>query len=380
MQKAKLLPPRPWYRITAKAIGEAEILIYDEIADPFFSELLGIGISAKSFAKELKDLGELTALTVRINSPGGDVFQGQAIYSLLTAHKARKTVYVDGLAASIASVIAMAGDEIVIPENAMLMIHNPSGSVLGTAGDMRKMAEDLDKVAESISAVYVRKTGQDEAMIKKLMDEETWMTGAEAVELGFADRQTEAVQMAAKFDLSQFRNVPAGLQPAAKHEPPTATHEEDHMEPITVEIIQEKHPAVAAHFHDAGKVAGLAEGKQQGVETERARIKGIRAAMLPGMEAVCFELIELGVSAEEAGKTFKARKLTDITNAAPKTTGGGSDDASGDDLAHLAGDERWKAEWAQNRGGVRDEFTSEAAYLAFKKAETAGRARIFQKG
>ena len=215
MRKAE--PPRPWYRITAKAIGEAEILIYDEIADPFFSEFLGIGISAKSFAKELKDLGEVKALDIRINSPGGDVFQGQAIYSLLKAQKARKTVYVDGLAASIASVIAMAGDEIVIPENAMLMIHNPSGSVLGTAGDMRKMAEDLDKVAESISAVYVRKTGQDEAMIKKLMDEETWMTGAEAVELGFADRQMEAVQMAAKFDLSQFRNVPAGLQPAAKH-------------------------------------------------------------------------------------------------------------------------------------------------------------------
>jgi ATP-dependent Clp endopeptidase proteolytic subunit ClpP len=373
---------RPWYRITAKAEGEAEILIYDEIVAPIIKAFFGVGQSAKDFAKELKDLGEITALTIRINSPGGDVFEGQAIYSLLKAHKAKKTVYVDGLAASIASVIAMAGDEIIIPENALMMVHNPWGCMCGTADEMRQAADAMDKFTESIVAVYVRRTGKDLETVQQLMDEETWMTGAEAVELGFADRMTEPVQMAAKFDCSRFRKTPAALQAQAAAKPEktgTDTHEEDPMDLITVDVIKDKHPAIADHFTQAGKKDGLADGRAAGEKAERARVLGILACVLPGQELLIKDLVEIGATIEEASKTCKLRKLGAIEKAAPESSGGGDDKERVTDLSKLSGDERYKAEWAQNVSGVREEFTSEAAYLAFKKADASGRLKILTK-
>ena len=122
-----------WYEFCARAKSAAEIVIYDEIG--------AFGIPAKAFLDELKTLGPVTELTVRINSPGGSVFDGVAIYNALKRHDAAITVWIDGIAASIASMIAMAGDEVVMPENTMLMLHDPSGLVLGTAADMRGMAE-----------------------------------------------------------------------------------------------------------------------------------------------------------------------------------------------------------------------------------------------
>ena len=128
---------RRWYEFRAQAEG-AEIVIYDEIG--------AFGIPAKAFLDELKALGPVAELTVRINSPGGSVFDGVAIYNALKRHDAAVTVWIDGIAASIASMIAMAGDEVVMPENAMLMLHDPSGLVCGTAADMRAMAEALDRM------------------------------------------------------------------------------------------------------------------------------------------------------------------------------------------------------------------------------------------
>ena len=125
-----------WYDFRAQARG-AEIVIYDEIG--------AFGIPAKAFLDELKALGPVAELTVRINSPGGSVFDGVAIYNALKRHDAAITVWIDGIAASIASMIAMAGDEVVMPENAMLVLHDPSGLVAGTASDMRAMAEALDR-------------------------------------------------------------------------------------------------------------------------------------------------------------------------------------------------------------------------------------------
>jgi ATP-dependent protease ClpP protease subunit len=115
---------RRWYQFRAQA-GGAEIVIYDEIG--------AFGIPAKAFLDELKALGPVAELTVRINSPGGSVFDGVAIYNALKRHDAAVTVWIDGIAASIASMIAMAGDEVVMPENAMLVLHDPSGLVAGTA-------------------------------------------------------------------------------------------------------------------------------------------------------------------------------------------------------------------------------------------------------
>jgi ATP-dependent protease ClpP protease subunit len=163
-------------------------------------------------------------LTVRINSPGGSVFDGVAIYNALKRHEARVTVWIDGIAASIASMIAMAGDEVVMPENAMLMLHDPSGLVLGTAADMRGMAEALDKMKAGMVAAYRDKSGRDDAEIEALMAAETWLSAQEAVELGLADRVEQPVRMAARFDLSRFRNPPPQLAALT-----TTTFQEDAM-------------------------------------------------------------------------------------------------------------------------------------------------------
>src|SRR5690606_25494897 len=134
------------YRIEAKADDRAEILIYDEIgADPW----TGTGIGADDFVRELRAI-KAPRIDVRINSVGGSVFEGNAIYNALARHPAHVDVYIDGIAASIASVIAMAGDKIYIAANAHVMIHNPHGVVWGEAGDMRRMADTLDKIRGSL--------------------------------------------------------------------------------------------------------------------------------------------------------------------------------------------------------------------------------------
>jgi ATP-dependent Clp endopeptidase proteolytic subunit ClpP len=205
-----------WYDFRAQARG-AEIVIYDEIG--------AFGIPAKVFLDELKALGPIAHLTVRINSPGGSVFDGVAIYNALKRHEAAITVWIDGIAASIASMIAMAGDEVVMPENAMLVLHDPSGLVAGTASDMRAVAEALDRMKAGMVAAYRDKSGRDDAEIEALMAAETWLSAKEAVALGLADRIEQPVRMAAHFDLSRFRNTPPRLAARAA----TPSPQEDDM-------------------------------------------------------------------------------------------------------------------------------------------------------
>ncbi|MCK5219101.1 Clp protease ClpP, partial [bacterium] len=123
-----------------KAEKKVEILIYDQIGEDWF----GDGVQAKKFAEELRDLGDIETIELRINSPGGSVWDGNAIYNTLRGHKATVNVTIDGLAASIASVIAMSGDTITMPENALMMIHNPATIAFGEAEEMRKAANMLD--------------------------------------------------------------------------------------------------------------------------------------------------------------------------------------------------------------------------------------------
>lgn len=192
---------------------EAEILIYEEIGQSWWSDS---GIGAKQFADELAALGPVKVLNVRINSPGGDVFEGAAIKTQLEQHPATKNVFIDGLAASAASYIAMAGDKIEISQNALFMIHNAAGGVLGNAKDMRQMADLLEKIDRTIADMYQRRTDQPIDKIKAWMEAETWFTADEAVQNGFADAlMEEEQQVAAVYDLSRFKNAP---KVAAKEE------------------------------------------------------------------------------------------------------------------------------------------------------------------
>jgi len=170
-------------KIKARAGGRAEILIHEAIGENWY----GDGLTSKRFVQDIQALGDVSEILVRINSPGGAVFDGVAIYNALKAHGARIDVRVEGLAASIASVIAMAGDTIRMGPGSTLMIHNPATVVFGEAEDMRAAAAMLDKVRDAMLEIYVNRTGMDEDELKALLDAETWMTSAEAIAYGFAD-------------------------------------------------------------------------------------------------------------------------------------------------------------------------------------------------
>lgn len=200
-------PEQSWYSIKALAKGRAEILLYDEIG--------GWGISAQQFARDIKALGDLSQIDLRVHSPGGDVFEGMAIYNLLRSHPANVDGYVDGLAASMGSVVLMAANTIHMPANAMMMVHKPWGIQGGDADDMRRYAELLDKVESSLVMAYVAKTGKSEDDIKALLKGETWMTGREAVEAGFADKLTDPLVAAAQLNskrMQEFDHMPEALK------------------------------------------------------------------------------------------------------------------------------------------------------------------------
>jgi ATP-dependent Clp protease protease subunit len=197
------------YRMLAKG-ATGEIYLYGVVGQTFWSD----GVSATQFKNDLKDLGAVTQIDLRINSEGGDVFEGRTIYSLLSEHKAKIPVYVDGLAASIASLIAMAGDEIKMGDGTFMMIHNAWGLAIGNADEMRRQADLLESVSGSLLDTYVARTGKTRDEIKKWMDAETWMTAQECVDRGFATETTEPVRVAASvFHPEAFKNLPTVLRP-----------------------------------------------------------------------------------------------------------------------------------------------------------------------
>jgi ATP-dependent protease ClpP protease subunit len=196
---------KSWYTIRARGTG-AEVLIYDEI--------VAYGVSAKGFLAELGALPDGVPVDLRLNSPGGSVFDAVAIYNALQRHDGTITVWIDGVAASAASYVAMAGDEIVMPANAFLMIHDPSGLVMGTAADMREMADTMDKIAGGMVRGYAARSGRTEEEIAALMAAETWFDAEAALEAGLATRMIEPVRIAASFDVARFRNAPPALAEA----------------------------------------------------------------------------------------------------------------------------------------------------------------------
>lgn len=198
------MPHRRWFEARATGERAAEVMIYDDI---------GMwGVRAKDFIDEVKALGDLDKITIGINSYGGEVFDGLAIYNFLNRQKGEVIIRVDGLAASIASVIAMAGDEIIMPENAMMMIHDPSGLVWGNAEDMRGMADVLDKMKGSLVSAYRDKSGMDDDEITQLMRDETWLDAADAKKRGLCDTVAKPVSITNRADLTErFSNVPAAL-------------------------------------------------------------------------------------------------------------------------------------------------------------------------
>lgn len=213
-----------------------EIWLYDQIGASFW----GDGITAKSFQKELTALGKVTAIDLRINSPGGDVFDGFAIYNMLAQHPASVDVYVDGVAASIASIIAMAGSKIRMAKNSMMMIHNPQGVAIGDENEMDRVKALLKQVKNNLTTTYVDRTGNKAAKVEEWMSDETWFTADAAVDNGFADVVIAEQAVSACFDLSPFRNAPQALKDRMRNA--IATPELD----VRRARIHEQHRRVAA--------------------------------------------------------------------------------------------------------------------------------------
>ena len=211
------------FRAAADKKGEGELLLYGYISDRSWR---GDEVTPKQFHEDLKALGDIKTLNLFINSVGGDIFAAQAIYSMLKRHSAKKIVYVDGLAASAASLVAMVGDKVIMPRNSMMLIHSPMAIVIDylNAHDARKLADDLDKIRESMIPVYCDKCKKDEDEMKSIMDgddgEGTWLTAEEAHEQGLCDEMDDAKEVAASLvggqatingqvvDISRFKNFP----------------------------------------------------------------------------------------------------------------------------------------------------------------------------
>ncbi len=185
---------RLWELKQAAEGGALELYIYGDVEAETFNweewRYEPSENSAQHFREELAKYPDASEIRIYINSYGGSVFEGTAIYNQLKRHPAHKTVYVDGFACSIASVIAMAGDEVVMPRNTMMMIHNMWSCVCGNAAELRKAADDLDIINDAGRQAYLAKAGEKltEAKLAEMMDAETWLTAAQCVEYGLADR------------------------------------------------------------------------------------------------------------------------------------------------------------------------------------------------
>ena len=267
------------FKVTAQADNEAEILLYDMIAD-FDNEKWHI-TSAKSFIDKIKALGDVKKINLRINSVGGDVFEALAIYNYLKSHKAKIHVYIDGLAASAASVVAMSGKKITMPSNAMMMIHNPSGGVYGNAEDMRDTAEILDKIRDSIANVYITRTGLEREKINSMMDAETWLSAQEAKDMNFCDEISEPIQIAAKADSESIRrelllhyldNDTANSKEEAKQMPESTQVTQARI--TNTEDLMREYPDLVKGIIDSA------------VKNERERLRVLDSLNAPGREAI----------------------------------------------------------------------------------------------
>lgn len=252
----KPLDKPDWFKAQAAAEGDSEILIYDFIGWPFNDprELIAA-------------LSGMQNVTVRINSPGGDVFDGMAIYNALQSHKGTVTTRIESLAASMASVIAMAGKKVQAYDNAMLMIHNAWVLAIGSQYELREIADILEKIDTNILNIYYEKSKTGKRELADMMKAETWMTATEAKEKGFIDAIIDGKAAKAHFDLSVFANVPDGIEYQASRD---ATEREKEKALRDVGFSQKEAKAILA-----GRKDGENGGNQRDVESLKSTIQSL---------------------------------------------------------------------------------------------------------
>lgn len=258
-----------WFKIR-NANNAASITILGDIG--------AWGVSFADFKRSVDAAGKPKELHISINSDGGDVYTGFAIYNYLQRHAARKIVTIEGLAASMASVVAMIGDEIVMPANATIMIHNPVGQIAGEGEQIVQFGESVKKMRMQIANAYADRTLMDVKDILKMMNSQTWLGAEEALAKGFATRIEEPVKIAAYFDLSKYRNAPKsygqnkGKRPMAKNQQRAAADDFEGEEIDRDAIRKEERDALLARGKEIGalcKIAGKPQLAAQFIEDDK---------------------------------------------------------------------------------------------------------------
>lgn len=362
-----------WYTINAKAGTDGkkrgEINIYDAIG--------WYGVSASSFIKDLRDLGDVEEIDLHLSSPGGSVFDGFTIFNRLKDHPAKVTVHIDGMAASIASVIAMAGDEVRIAENGQVMIHNPMTVAVGDKKAMERAIKLLGNIEDAILNAYQERTGIARRELVQMMDAETWLTAQEAKDKGFVDVVTGEVQVDAKFDAKDhpynafpdsFFNASA-RPPAPPPSPSTDPTPKD--PPMDLNKLKNEYPDLYKQV------------QSQTLSEHNARVQEIKNHTIPGHEALAEKAINEGMTPEqflqaqtvaekavrEAAKASMDANAPKAANFMPAAT---VDQQAGEATANAAPkantEEAFKKEFAAS-AELQKEFGTEALYLAYKRAE-----------
>lgn len=393
-----------------RLIVNGDLVLYGFVGMP--SWLDDSGFTSREVIEALAEFdGDVT---VRINSPGGIATEGSAIYAALAAHDGVVTAVVEGVAASAASIIAMAGDEIVMAGGALMMIHDPSGITFGTAEDHRATAATLDVLAGAMARIYAKRAGITAAVARQIMQVETWFDGPEAVKQGFATRaetETDATATVPVFDYRSFKHAPAPLvarvdgwrsegkrlaavgkftasaEPAAPRLPIVSPQSTEagmpaiELKDLTLATLREQRADLVNELLASADVKAMLASA---AKHERERITGIQSAMFPGQEALAAQLIADGSTsvgdaalafnkAERAkgGQQLAAIEAMDKqvqVPAAPTVQQPGGQ-------ATAATPDEWKAEY-QKSAELKAEFGSEAAYVAYQEGVASGRIRI----
>ena len=229
-------------------LQNGELVLYGFVGDNYWDE----GFTAQDVLHALSEVGRDADITVRINSSGGYVDAGIAIYNALVAHKGKVTVQVDALAASAASIIAMAGEDRIMRAGAMMMIHDPASYTFGNAEDHEKSRLQLDKLGDLMAGIYADRTGEDEDLLRGDMREELWLTGEEAVERGFATatESKKAVAFSA-FDFRIYAHAPDKLKKLAAKKSWSFGHGKPAAASATAQTSQKENPVADTTQADA---------------------------------------------------------------------------------------------------------------------------------
>lgn len=302
--------PSKFWQVKNEVNGNSEILLYGPIAGE--SSWWGDEVTPRSFAEDLESLGGKD-VTVRINSGGGDVFAAHAIHNQLVAYKGRVTVVIDGLAASAATIIAVAGDRIIMPSNALFMIHNPAIGLSDYYGadELLKAAEALNTIKGSIVAAYRKRCKANAEELAAMMDAETWMGAAECLEKGFVDEiqgsvspvlnGSSLVVNSVNFDMKNFKNQEA-LKACLnkKEEVPKMGKLEEFLNSLGLKQIDDNQPTASVQNVAPQQTAVDAEQiAKNAVEAERQRVAALEAMDGGDNQAVTAIIAE----AKKNGKT-----------------------------------------------------------------------------